>query len=94
MLVLPAHGRPFRGAHARLTQLIDEHEEGLAKVLERCTTPRRAIDLFEALFRAPITDANLTMATGEAVGHVNYLLWRNELALAGVKDGARYYQRA
>lgn len=93
VLVLPAHGRPFRGARERLTALIKEHEEGLSAVLEACATPKRAVDLFGALFRSAITDNNRTMATGEAVAHVNYLLARNELQVAEVRDGVRYYAR-
>ena len=79
VLVLPAHGRPFRNVAARLTQLIAEHEEGLAKVIDLCTELQRTVDLFGALFKSQITDGNLIMATGEAMANVNYLLARNEL---------------
>ena len=41
VLVLPAHGQPFRGAHTRLEQLAAEHEEGLARLRELCRDPRR-----------------------------------------------------
>ena len=94
VLVLPAHGRPFRGAHERLTQLIDEHETGLSKVLDALAAPKCAVDLFGELFRSAVNDGNRTMATGETVAHINYLLARDEIELAEVRDGARYYVRA
>ncbi|MEM7278986.1 MAG: MBL fold metallo-hydrolase, partial [Pseudomonadota bacterium] len=72
--VLPSHGRPFRGAHNRLRDLIAEHEESLEQLLALCTKPIRALDTFEILFRAPIGKTNRTMATGEAIAHLNYLM--------------------
>jgi glyoxylase-like metal-dependent hydrolase (beta-lactamase superfamily II) len=73
VLVLPAHGKPFRGAHQRLDQLIAEHRGGLDKLLQACREPLRAIDAFPHLFKSEITPGNLIMATGEAVAHLNYL---------------------
>ncbi len=73
VLVLPAHGKPFRGAQIRLDQLIAEHQEGLDKLRALCLQPVRAIDTFSALFKSKITESNLIMATGEAIAHLNYL---------------------
>lgn len=91
-LVLPAHGKPFRGVRTRLTQLIDEHEKGLADVRQACATPQRAVDLFEVLFDSRINDGNRVMATGEAVANINYLLATGDLMLDDVRDGAHYYR--
>jgi len=92
VLVLPAHGKPFRGAHARLDQLTLEHLEGLDKLRELCCRPVRAIDTFSALFKSRITDTNLIMATGEAISHLNYLRQRKEIRSWLEKDGVRWYQ--
>ena len=73
VLVLPAHGKPFRGAHLRLEQLIAEHRDGLDKLHAACQEPKRAIDAFPFLFRSEINESNLIMACGEAVAHLNYL---------------------
>ena len=54
VLVLPAHGKPFRGAHERIDALIDEHQDGLRKLEAICHKPRRAVDTFPALFKAKI----------------------------------------
>lgn len=94
VLVLPAHGSPFRGAHGRLDALIDEHLLGLDALLELCTQPRRAVDVFPALFKAKISDSNLIMATGEATAHLNYLLAEGLLQAETDARGVRWYQRA
>lgn len=93
VLVLPAHGSPFRGAHARIDALIEEHMTGLSKLLDLCVEPRRAVDVFPALFRAEISDTNLIMATGESVAHLNYLLANNEISVTPDDDGVLWYQR-
>ncbi|MEM7284705.1 MAG: MBL fold metallo-hydrolase, partial [Pseudomonadota bacterium] len=62
VLVLPAHGKPFRGARTRLQNLIDEHHQGLDKLLTLCQEPKRAVDVFPALFKSEIKDGNFIMA--------------------------------
>jgi glyoxylase-like metal-dependent hydrolase (beta-lactamase superfamily II) len=93
VLVLPAHGSPFRGAHARLDALIEEHTTGLEKLLELCREPRRAVDAFPALFKASISDSNLIMATGESVAHLNYLLHKGAIDVETDRDGVLWYRR-
>ena len=76
VLVLPAHGKPFHGLHARIDALIDGHEKGLERLLALLESPRRAIDVFAALFRRPITKSVLGMATGESLAHLACLRTR------------------
>jgi len=92
VLVLPAHGKPFRGAHARLNQLIHEHRTGLAELHGLCKEPKRAIDTFPALFKAKITGSNLMFATGESIAHLNYLLNTHQMTVETNKDGVHWYQ--
>lgn len=92
VLVLPAHGRPFGGAHLRLEQLRREHEVGLDKLRALCREPKRAIDVFPALFKSRIDDRNLIMATGEALSHLHYLLYRGELTVAPDDEGVNWYK--
>ena len=94
VLVLPAHGKPFRGAHERLDALIDEHVDGLGKLLTYCKQPRRAVDAFPALFKSKITDSKLMMATGESIAHLNYLLAQGELRSEPDDAGVNWYRRA
>ena len=70
----------------------EEHETGLAKLLQLCQKPRRAIDVFPALFKSRITERNLLMATGEAVSHLNYLLASGVLDLDVDSSGVHWYR--
>ena len=91
VLVLPSHGKPFRGVKGRLDALIEEHETGLDKLREFCREPKRALDVFPALFKGKITENNLIMATGEAIAHLNYLLYEGEFSIDTDKNGVRWY---
>lgn len=93
VLVLPAHGKPFRGVHERLDELIHEHDTGLEKCLELCAEPKRAVDVFTALFKGRISDGNLIMATGESIAHLNYLVEAGQLQGEADSDGVLWYRR-
>jgi glyoxylase-like metal-dependent hydrolase (beta-lactamase superfamily II) len=93
VLVLPAHGKPFRGAHGRLDTLIAEHQQGLEELEAFCSVPRRAIDAFPALFSREINDSNLIMATGEAIAHLNYLVKQGRISVESDDDGVNWYRR-
>lgn len=73
LLVLPSHGEPFTGVHARLDALTRGHEVALKRLRRTLKTPSRAVDVFSALFARPVGDGVLGMATGEALAHLNYL---------------------
>jgi glyoxylase-like metal-dependent hydrolase (beta-lactamase superfamily II) len=92
VLVLPAHGKPFRGVKGRLNELIEEHEEGLRKLKEHCQEPRRAVDVFHALFKSNITDKNLFMATGEAIAHLSFLVYAGQMEIEKEMDGVLWYR--
>jgi len=92
VLVLPAHGKPFRGAHVRLQELIDEHESGLAKLRKTIREPQRAVDVFPALFKSRINDNNLIMATGESLAHLHYLYYRDEVTIQQDDNDVKWYQ--
>ena len=73
-LVLPSHGLPFRGIHARVAQLEAHHRDRCAQLLLACTTPKTACELIPVLFSREISDAHQAMfAMGEAMAHLNYL---------------------
>jgi glyoxylase-like metal-dependent hydrolase (beta-lactamase superfamily II) len=92
VLVLPSHGRPFRGAGHRLAELIGEHEECLRQLRELCREPRRAVDTFGVLFKGPVNDGNLIMAVSEAVAHLNYLVYAGEVMTSVDDEGVCWYQ--
>src|SRR5690606_21009429 len=92
VLVLPSHGKPFRSAHERLQELINEHHDCLDELAVLCREPKRAVDVFPALFKSPINESNLTMATGESVAHLNYLLYQGRMAVETGTDGVSWYR--
>jgi len=94
VLVLPSHGKPFRGAHERLNDLIRDHEEKLASLLDWCKEPRQAVDVFPALYKARIDDKNRIMATGEALAHLHYLVGRGDLTAESDSNRVVWYQIA
>jgi glyoxylase-like metal-dependent hydrolase (beta-lactamase superfamily II) len=93
VLVLPAHGKPFRGVHIRLEQLRKDHTDRLNALLDNGGTPRRAVDVFADLFRTKIGDSNRIMATGEALSHLHYLCGTGDMTVAANENGVNYYQR-
>jgi glyoxylase-like metal-dependent hydrolase (beta-lactamase superfamily II) len=92
VLVLPAHGKPFRGAHERLDALTAEHRSCLEKLAEHCREPKRAIDAFPVLFNSKIDKNNLIMATGESVAHLNYLVNRGQVCVETDANRVRWYR--
>jgi glyoxylase-like metal-dependent hydrolase (beta-lactamase superfamily II) len=74
-LVLPSHGRPFRGLHTRIDQLTTHHEERFADVLAACAeAPQTAADMLPVLFRRKLDLHQTTFAMGESIAHM-HALW-------------------
>lgn len=91
LLVLPAHGSPFTGLHARLEALIEGHHKQLERLGGRLReAPRRAVDCFGVMFARPISDDLLGMATGETLAHLQHLELRGR-ATREVRDGVWWF---
>ena len=93
LLVLPGHGDPFYGLHARLDALAREHHDRLDALVAFMDHPRRAVDCFPHLFRRPIGPDVIGMATGEALAHLRHLEVTGR-ARRAVRDGIWWYSRA
>lgn len=91
MLVLPAHGYPFKGVIARLDRLAEGHHERL-DALEAALREKemRAVDTFSLLFGRPIDDGIYGLATGEAVAHLRYLERAGRIKCE-IRDGVGWY---
>lgn len=72
-LVLPSHGKPFRGAHTRIAQLLEHHRARLDEVLQACATPRSAMDILPIMFKRTLDTHQLSFALGEALAHLHKL---------------------
>lgn len=93
VLTLPAHNEPFLGLHDRLNNLIEGHEKALARVLHRLKqSPKRAVDLFGALFARKIGPDLVGMATGEAIAHANCLIGRGLARRVVDAEGVARYE--
>ena len=82
VLVLPSHNDCFRGLHDRLDYLSASQQRTLDRLRQTLKEPRRAVDVFAALFGRGIdeTDTGLfNLATGESLACLNYLLQRGEV---------------
>ncbi|RJG00663.1 MBL fold metallo-hydrolase [Noviherbaspirillum sedimenti] len=93
LLVLPAHGEPFLGLHARLDRMTAGHQNSLSRLRQSLSEPLRVVDVFGALFARKINDSGeeLGLATGEALAHLNYLLARREITRLTDANGVMRY---
>lgn len=73
-LVLPSHGKPFVGMHARVMQQHQHHAARLADVLAACRTPQSAADIVPLLFPRELDLHQFGFALGEALAHL-HALW-------------------
>jgi glyoxylase-like metal-dependent hydrolase (beta-lactamase superfamily II) len=91
-LVLPAHGRPFRGIHDRVAQLHAHHVERCNVLLRACKgKAASAAELIPVLFERQFDDIHQTMfAMGEAIAHLNYL-WHAGRLRRTQKNGVLHF---
>ncbi len=94
LMVLPAHESLYEGVHERLTALIDWHEVALEKLYDLCSEPRRAVDVFPALFKSKITDTSFFPATGESLAHLHCALERRMLQVEIDNEGVAWWRQA
>ena len=92
-LVLPSHGLPFRGLHARVAALHEHHRTRLDRVTEACVTPQAAVDVLHVLFDRKFDDHHLLFAMGEGIAHLNYLMHRGTLRRFENGSGHYLFQR-
>ena len=87
-LVLPSHGKPFTGLHARTRQLHRHHDERLADVIAACAEkPCHAADLLPVLFKRTLDLHQTTFAMGEAIADLHALWHAGKLARRLGSDG-------
>lgn len=90
-LVLPAHGRPFRGLHGRMAEIRTEHLERLVQLEGACGTPRSTLELVAVLFRLERFDAlNRMLAIGETLAHLRHLECQGRVSRAGEGTALRW----
>ena len=93
LFVLPSHGEPFTGLHARLDALRDGHLRSLEALHAHLAEPKRAVDCFSILFGRKIDDSILGLATGEALAHLRWLEVQGR-ALRETREGVHWFNAA
>ena len=91
VLVLPSHGKPFRGAHQRVEQLEQHHEARLAELVDALHSPKSAAELLPVLFRRPLDAHQTFFAMGEAIAHLHYLYYAGRAQRDMGNDGIMRY---
>jgi glyoxylase-like metal-dependent hydrolase (beta-lactamase superfamily II) len=87
-LVLPSHGKPFRGVRTRIRQLREHHDARLAEVREACARkPQSAADIVPLMFKRQLDIHQMTFAMGEALAHLHLLWLAGELKRTHDADG-------
>lgn len=93
-LVLPSHGRPFKGLHERIAQQQAHHADRLQEVIEACAEPRCTAEIVPIMFRRELDLHQLTFAMGEALAHLNLLYLDGQLTRTTCDDGVVRFQVA
>jgi glyoxylase-like metal-dependent hydrolase (beta-lactamase superfamily II) len=92
VLVLPSHGKPFHGAHRRVSELEKHHEARFKDVMDALKEkPRSAAELLGVLFRRPLDAHQTFFAMGEAIAHLHYLYYAGRAKRALGDDGIMRY---
>jgi glyoxylase-like metal-dependent hydrolase (beta-lactamase superfamily II) len=90
-LILPSHGRPFRGLHCRIAELETHHRQRLDATLVHLRETRTAAQLTRLLFPHVEGPEQTAFALGETLAHLNHLLHRGEAeAIAAPGAATRY----
>lgn len=92
VLVLPSHGKPFRGAHRRVAQLETHHQARLQELTQSLREkPKSAAELLGVLFRRPLDAHQTFFAMGEAIAHLHYLYYAGRAQRQVDADGIMRY---
>jgi glyoxylase-like metal-dependent hydrolase (beta-lactamase superfamily II) len=92
VLVLPSHGKPFRGAHLRVAELEAHHRGHFTKIEDTLKNKQcSAGELLGLLFRRPLDAHQTFFAMGEAIAHLHYLYYAGRLKRANGADGIMRY---
>ena len=92
VLVLPSHGKPFRGAHERVAELEKHHQDRFREVINSLSeAPRSAGELLSVLFRRPLNAHQTFFAMGEAIAHLHYLYYAGRAKRSLGSDGIMRY---
>jgi glyoxylase-like metal-dependent hydrolase (beta-lactamase superfamily II) len=91
--VLPSHGLPFYGLRQRASALHEHHRLRLDEVLIACQQPVSAADVVPVLFRRQLDNHQIVFAMGEAIAHLNHLLYQRRVVREADADGVLRFRK-
>jgi len=94
-LVLPSHGRPFRGLQQRIEVLRSHHLKKLDDLRRECRIePRAAATLLPTMYGRPLRGFHRFLAVSETVAHLHYLWHAGDLNRHVEADGRVLFSAA
>ncbi|HEY5897135.1 MAG TPA: MBL fold metallo-hydrolase [Burkholderiales bacterium] len=92
VLVLPSHGKPFRGAHQRVAQLEAHHQARFGELMDVLREKEASAgELMRVLFRRALDAHQTFFAMGEAIAHLHYLYYAGQVKRTAGADGIMRY---
>ena len=92
-LVLPAHGRPFRGLRERATALLLHHEQELQRLCSGMAGEMTPTELAPLLFGNRLPGFHRVLAVQECAAHLEHLVRRGAAERSEGADGRVRYRR-
>jgi glyoxylase-like metal-dependent hydrolase (beta-lactamase superfamily II) len=87
-LVLPGHGLPFYGLHARAEELVTHHNARCRALFEACGRgPKTPAELLGVLFSQDLDPHQMGFAFNELLAHINFMLREGTLKAAPSSAG-------
>ncbi|MEH6648571.1 MAG: MBL fold metallo-hydrolase [Motiliproteus sp.] len=93
-LVLPAHNYPFHGLQRRVQDLVDEHQALLDRILSLLQQPMTVRQLSLLLYPRAIQGLDLSLANGETLAHLRYLVEQQSVCQMLNDKGQLLFARA
>jgi glyoxylase-like metal-dependent hydrolase (beta-lactamase superfamily II) len=93
-LVLPSHGRPFRGLHARTADLRAHHAEQLQRLEQQIVEPHHAAECMPTLFGRRLLGFHRLLGLHECVAHLEHLVHRGRAVRETSVAGLHRYRHA
>jgi glyoxylase-like metal-dependent hydrolase (beta-lactamase superfamily II) len=94
-LVLPGHGLPFYGLHARIDELVTHHDARCRALFEACRErPKAPAELLGVLFSQDLDPHQMGFAFNELLAHINFMLREGTLRAVEPRAGVARFAAA
>ncbi|TCR62559.1 glyoxylase-like metal-dependent hydrolase (beta-lactamase superfamily II) [Bosea sp. BK604] len=93
VLVLPGHGLPFRGLHARIAALRQHHVDRLDQLETVLAEPKTAFEAGSILFSRAFEGGHRRLALGETLAHLHVLVQQGRASVRTDQQGRQIFYR-